>query len=136
MDIDRTVRLIFAGFSIFTIKNKETGNHFTFKVQKPRKSQGRVWHVSYMGPYQNWLYMFTIANGNLRWSSKSRVIDGHPAAVAFIWLMNKLNLRIQFNKMILEFSDNCCRCGRRLTDIDSIQRRIGPECNKYFNYEV
>ena len=136
MDIKQITKLIFAGNAIFTVKNTKTGNHFTFKVKKPNKGPACVWHVSVLGPYQNWLYMFTIRDNQCMFSSQySRTTEHDIRVQVFIWLMRTLNKQKLPDIIDLQFSDFCCRCGKRLTDINSIKRKLGPECVKYFETE-
>jgi len=136
MDIKRIVLLLFAGNSIFTIKNEKTKNHYTFRVKKPRSAAARVWNISVMGPYNNWLYMFTLRNGNYHFSDwYSRVKPEDIRVKAFIWFLNALNRERLPDKLSVQFSNHCCRCGRRLTDVESIKANVGPECRKYINTE-
>ena len=141
-----TSALIFAGKAVFTIKNKETGNHYTFKVQKPTSNlpahvKAGMWWVSCKSHNNQWIYMLTAKweNGRglfLRLTANSGITTmEHPAAKAFDWFIRKLNDRQLPDKLILEFSDRCCRCGRELTDVRSIQQHVGPECIKYIGME-
>ncbi|RLC33143.1 hypothetical protein DRH14_05390 [Candidatus Shapirobacteria bacterium] len=139
-----TSALIFAGKAVFTIKNRRTGNHFTFKVMKPNRKLPRkgIWWVLTKTHDNSWLYMFSIFDdpgekpyAKLTPASGIKDIDTHPAAIAIMWFLDKLNTNKIPDDLILKFSNRCCRCGRELTDVVSIQRHVGPECVKYIGTE-
>ena len=138
-----TTALIFAGKAVFTIKNPDNGHHYTFKIQKPTHKlpiRG-IWWVLTKDYNNRWMYMFSFRYRNdgkvyaeLTPNSGITTLD-HPAAKAVVWFITKLNECKVPGRLILEFSNYCCRCGRQLTDVKSIQRHVGPECIKYIGTE-
>lgn len=121
---------ILGGNADFTILNSDSGNEIHIKVVKRKKKDG-----SPAAGY--WLYYGKEYIGFI----KENLAVGHP--------IKKLNLKIwddarmKFNyfwKMVLagNIPDNmhllhngtCCRCGRKLTQVESITNGIGPECAK------
>jgi len=57
-----------------------------------------------------------------------------PSVKAFGWTFDQLVAgNIASDKVQIEHSGSCCRCGRELTHPDSIQNGVGPECIKHFS---
>lgn len=127
---------MFAGHAVFTLKSKSTGAHYTFRVMAPDEKQSTMRFVSLRtgADDAHWSYF-----GNIRLDGESaRYWHGHkakmskdaPGAVAFNWFLLHLLAGHEVTLSQMEFwhEGRCCRCGRELTNPESIARGIGPVC--------
>ncbi len=112
----------------FTVVSKKTGKDFTFKVANKSWNGKTYTHVSVETQYLEFKYLGTFFNGKI-FNKKQVVLS--PSAIAIAWLLCK----VQESKFsLLDESievlhlGNCIRCGRTLTDAQSIERGLGSEC--------
>lgn len=120
-----------AGNCTFTVKSKKTGNHFTFRVERPDEKAPHFVSVL-TGPENTSDYSFlgTIFDGaTYRHGKKSRITTDAASAKAFDWLWNRID-NVPTDLMEFLPSCSCCRCGRALTNPTSVEMAIGPECAK------
>ncbi len=115
----------------FTVVSKKTNKDYTFKVANKSWNGKTYTHVSVETEYLKFKYLGTFFNGKI--FHKKQVVSS-PSAVAIGWLLAK----VQEGKFdLLDESvevlhlGNCVRCGRKLTDAQSIERGLGSECAKY-----
>ena len=130
---------IFAGRSVFTLENKESGNYITFKISQIKK-QGKVVanqfgiNCKVLGDsdagYQFLGFLDIQKKTFKRWGSQS----GNPSYVGyktFAWILNNLGQLERFtdkDKLAIYHEGTCCKCGRPLTVPHSIDTGIGPDC--------
>lgn len=116
------LRFLFAGNATFTIKSKKTGKHYTYVLKQSKKHK----HI----------YFLTFGKQNAgRIFNKTKFVAGYgelgtieEAILPFEWWFNHLD-----SEHVEFFHEGKCgRCGRALTDPESIERGIGPECAKQF----
>ncbi len=114
----------------FTVVSKKTGKDFTFKVANKSWNGKTYTHVSVETQYLEFKYLGTFFNGKI-FNKKQVVLS--PSAIAIAWLLCK----VQESKFTLLDESvevlhlgNCIRCGRTLTDAQSIERGLGSECAK------
>ena len=135
--VDGMIGFIFAGKAIFTLRSVVSAKHYTYRIAK--KEGEMLWFVSVLsapGTERPFKYMCVIRqpdNGCFHWkiTSKSKFKDDSPAYVAFDWFLRKvldeneagINAQAEF-----WHEGKCGRCGRPLTDPESIARGIGPIC--------
>ena len=130
LKIESTIDFILAGKAVFTVKNKETNNRFTFKVRKSK--DGKVHFVSVLTGTDNessYSFIGTIFNNNLfRYSNKSHIKNTATSVKGFTYIFAKL-IDKSINP-VFEFyhEGKCGRCGRTLTVPESIESGYGPEC--------
>lgn len=122
------------GNSKFTLVSPKTGTRFTYKVKKPKTSNGNddFFFVNLLTGSNNetdYTYMGVIANNKVKLTAKSRVSVDAPSYKALEFTLRHL----VHNNLPVEFwhEGKCCRCGRTLTVPESIERGIGPECAKH-----
>jgi hypothetical protein len=87
--ISKIKEFITAGKAIFTLKNEETGNRFTFKVAKPKDSDRDMFFVSVLNGsdnYANYLYAGCIFGQKFTLTKKSKVSQAASSFKAFNWL--------------------------------------------------
>lgn len=132
-------RFLLAGHAKFTLVSKKTGERRTFRVEQ--KGAETFWFVSLLvGPdnandYEYLCCMFELSDGALR-LKQNKDRWGTEAFSAFLWLTGHINGigRVGYNEQWFfeqcEFwhAGECARCGRELTDPESIARGLGPIC--------
>lgn len=124
--IDRN--FILAGNAIFTIRNTETGNTFTFKVRQPDSDKPHFVSVL-TGPQNTSDYTFlgTIFNKKVyRHGKKSPISFDASSARTFNWFWQHIDDLPDCVEIYHE--GYCGRCGRLLTVPESIESGIGPVC--------
>jgi len=127
---------IFAGRSVFTLENTETGNYLTFKVKQVKKDKKVIdglfaIECKTLGDsdhgYKFLGFLNTTENKFRRrfWDHK---FIGYTT---FFWLLRNLEVLEKFtDKLAIYHEGRCCKCGMPLTVPESIDSGIGPECNK------
>lgn len=131
-------KFIHAGLAIFTILNEETGNRYTYKVEKSNKEPNKFFVSLLTGPdnLHDYTYIGMIAD-NKFFATKGTKIkkDSTPWLVAD-WLLNKaLNSGRIFPPIIHVYHiSRCGRCGRPLTTPKSVQTGYGSECASIMGY--
>lgn len=127
-------KFILAGNAIFTLKNTATGNRFTFKIRQPKASTPHF--VSVLTGSDNtsdYTFLGTVFNAydspKYYYGKRSTIGFDAQSAKTIAWFLGQL-----FNKKALPSSievwhaGKCGRCGRLLTDPQSIADGIGPIC--------
>ena len=127
--LQNPICFIKAGKAIFTVKNPQTGNHFTFRSKKLENQD--VWFISVLtGPNNNehYTYMGTLFGDTFRSTKNSKIGNDAPSFKAFSWIWAHLVRNTLPRPVELYHESRCGRCGRRLTTPDSIETGFGPEC--------
>lgn len=115
----------------FTIVSLITGKDYTFKVANKSWKGNTYTHVSVETGYLEFTYLGTFFNGKI--FHKKQVVNS-PSAVAIAWLISKVKegkFALLNEKVKVLHLGGCIRCGRTLTDAQSIERGLGSECAKY-----
>ena len=126
---------ILAGNATFTVRSTKTQNRFTYKVKAvPDKSD--FWFVALMSGPDNevsFQYLGTIRNRDFQLGRKSRINRTAPSFLAFDWFWkNVAHAKALPSSVEAWHEGKCGMCNRKLTVPESIERGIGPECNKRF----
>ena len=114
----------------FTVVSKKSGKDFTFKVANKSWNGKTYTHVSVEVNYLDWRYLGVFYNGNIY--HKKQLVDS-PSAIAIGWLLAKVKdakFDLLNESVEVMHLGSCIRCGRPLTDVNSIERGLGPECAK------
>lgn len=112
----------------FTVVSKKTGKEYTFKISQIVFKGFPYLHFRVESGYLNFSYLGYYRNGKV-WSKKGAV--NTPSAEAVGWLFRNLESK---NFSLLDASievyhlGSCLRCGRTLTDSESIRSGFGPVC--------
>jgi hypothetical protein len=117
------------GHAKVTIVSKRSGARYTYEIKRKELDDGRFLHfVSVLvGPDNSSDYEFlgTIFGGQqFRHGHKSKIAQNAPSASAFAWSWANLDS----DQIEVWHSGSCSRCGRELTDPQSIARGLGPVC--------
>ncbi len=126
---------LFAGRAKFTLVSTATGARYTYRVTKAANDDG-PWFVSVLSGPDNeadFSYMgciFPDKPGRVIHTRKSRVTADAPSAKALAWYLAQLEAANEDGLGKVEFwhSGTCGRCGRELTDPESIETGLGPVC--------
>lgn len=133
----KDLKLIFAGNAYFTIRNSETGNRFTYHVQKSKPNErfpNPIHFISVLtGPDNTASYSFLgQIYGERKYkhnSSRSHVTEDAQSVQVVKWLMRVIENGLKLPPQIeIWHEGRCCRCGRMLTVPESIELGLGPEC--------
>lgn len=120
---------ILAGNSTFTIQSKKSGSHFTYAVKRDKVDLRH--YVSVMITHNNYSFfkfIGTIFNERAYYhGKKSTVSKDAPSVIAFKWSWQHI-LSNDLNQMEIWHMGYCGRCGKKLTNPESIQNGIGPIC--------
>lgn len=128
-------RFALAGNATITIRSKESGNRFTYRIRAPRQSNGApIWFVGLLNGTDNennYVYMGQIyANHHYVHGRKSRISSSAPGSKAFqwFWYILQVNHTEKLQQIEVWHEGRCGRCGRKLTVPESIKDGFGPEC--------
>jgi hypothetical protein len=129
-------KFITAGHALFTVVSKKTGIRRTFKVRVLPAKPGRkdiLWGVSYLSGPENtsdYQYLGTLypRGDKLGFKVKESISPTSESAVAFGWLVKALNGESDLAQCEIWHAGKCGRCGRVLTDPESIATGLGPKC--------
>lgn len=112
----------------FTLVSKTTGKDFTFKIDR-KAFNGRMFtFVKVEKNYLEFYYLGSYYNGSL-WNKKTKVES--LSAKAISWVLSnveKQKFEMLDNNVEILHLGKCLRCGRTLTDQESIQIGLGPVC--------
>jgi hypothetical protein len=133
---------IMSGKAVFTIKSLKTGTRFTYKVNQcdDKKTLFFVSLLTGSDNYHNYSYLGTINTypasdpseitfSTFRHGAKSRITPNALGAKTFSWFYDKAAKNALRNEPLEVWHEGKCgRCGKRLTDPESIASGIGPVC--------
>lgn len=140
LEVENLRSFITAGNAVFTVVSKASGARRTFRVRALPAKPGRadtLWGVSFLNGPENtsdYKYLGTLfpARGGaaLGWKLKDGNDPASESAKAFGWLVRALNGAAGTNLGQAEVwhAGRCGRCGRLLTDPESIRTGLGPTC--------
>jgi hypothetical protein len=128
LTLEKSLEFILGGRAIFTALNTETGNRFTFKVNKGKKD---IYFVNVLtGPnIFEFIGTFT-SNTNFKVGQKSRISEQSTSYKVFYYILNHLRKGDLLPQVEIWHEGKCAKCGRSLTDPESIKTGWGPYCRK------
>lgn len=143
-------QFVLAGNAYFTVSNP-AGQHFTYRVSKPDDNPSSAildfYFVSVLtGPdnTKNYTYAgmldgrdnFWLPNKTFRATKNSKIKPEALSWKVFEWAMKLVYANQPFPPgYTLKHANRCGRCGRMLTDPESITDGIGPECRKHMGIQ-
>lgn len=151
MKLKLTHDFFFGGKAIFTVKNNTTGEHRTYqiKITKPNARFRRPTtlmlqmtgtdnekHYSYVGKIIRTYVSAAQAYdrkehkpGTLEKTDNSKFSEDSKQFKACKWILRHIWFNLDWpDTMEVNHAGRCGRCGRLLTNPESIERGIGPEC--------
>ena len=128
----------------FTLTNKDKGTHLTFRSRRPRgwtiNSPVLVDLMVGSDNEESFGFIGSVnSRGFFKVSPKSKVSDPRlkVASRTMVWLLTKLNNGVELPEALeIKGSTGCARCGRKLTNPDSIEDGLGPICRAKANKSV
>jgi len=150
---DKALQLMLAGKATFTIKNSDTGNRFTYKIERKRTKSiadqsnplNALRFIKVLTGSNNetdytYFAFIRILNaidfdGNqgfeYKFASKQHNINQAAQSVrAFEWTVKCLRANVLPSFIEIWHEGKCMKCGRKLTDPASIEAGVGPECQR------
>lgn len=127
-DCKQALKFIFAGKSVVTFINTQTGNRFTYKIKQAKDSN--LFFVSVLTNPDVYSYIGTCIEGNYKHGRKSQVSQAAQSVKVFNYMLNKLKNGNLPDFLEVWHEGFCGKCGKRLTVPSSILTGIGPDCIK------
>lgn len=127
-DCKQALKFIFAGKSVVTFLNTQTGNRFTYKIKQAKDSN--LFFVSVLTNPGVYSYIGTCIEGNYKHGRKSQVSQAAQSVKVFNYMLNKLKNGNLPDFLEVWHEGFCGKCGKRLTVPSSILTGIGPDCIK------
>lgn len=136
--LDDIRAFLLAGKANFTLKSLTSGKHYTYKVVRGRRGSDME-HAYFVrvltNPPDGYAYVGMLmhnANGTLiRPTKASTYKQDSPCVVAINYLLKLIDTNVWNPNLEFHHTGICARCGRKLTDPESIERGFGPECIKH-----
>ncbi len=118
---------VFAGNSLFTVANEESGNHVTFKVKKHKEKE--LWFVTTRDVH-SFEFIGTCFENKKYVHSKKSVLEFTDTKVkVFYWFLTKFFHNQEKYPMVKVYHHGRCgACNKKLTTPESIKSGIGPVC--------
>ena len=115
----------------FTIRSKKSGKDYTFKIsQVPFKDNNYI-HIKVETEYLNFKYMGWYRDGKI---INKKLEVNTPASQAVSWFLRQMfsNNFDNLNQSVDIFHlGKCLKCGKTLTDSNSIEVGFGPVCRNF-----
>lgn len=132
---------VLAGKAKFTLTSKYSGKHYTFEVNKANENPrwpGKTWFVNYMVAYDEFKYLGMLKGEAVALQLTQKSCAGAESPVFKIFTEFWRHARngaydwdesVRDKQMIrFQHIGRCCVCARPLTNPQSIDMGIGPEC--------
>lgn len=123
------IDLITAGNCTFTIKGRES--RFTYKFSKAENKDDFYFVSLLTGSNNNddFCYIGTFGKSfGYKHGVKSRINHEAVSIKALEYTLSFILTKIPHPQIQIWHEGKCCRCGRKLTDPDSISIGLGPYC--------
>lgn len=127
-DTKEALKFMFAGKSVVTFLNSQTGNRFTFKIKACKNSN--IFFVSVLTGPDTYSYIGTCIEGIYKHGKKSNISTDAQSVKVFEYMLNRLKIGNLQSFLEVWHEGHCGKCGRRLTVPSSILNGLGPECIK------
>lgn len=136
LDKDLCKEFALGGNATITLESENTGNHFTYKIQKSKdddflffvkllRGSDNNEDYSYIGCYYADSKYFHPCK---KWNEVDRS-SWPPSMRAIKYFFDRLDAIPP--KLHVYHEGRCAKCGRKLTTPESIKRGFGPECWRY-----
>ncbi len=121
-------QFLLSGKATATFVSLKTGTRFTYRIELAPESTGLYFVSVLSGPdnTRDYVYAGSIAGPQqiFRSTKGSKVSAQAPSYRAFLWAWEHLDSE----RLEVWHAGACGRCGRELTDPESISRGLGPVC--------
>lgn len=115
---------------MFTLKSSKTGKEFTYNIQrfKSKKYENYLTKVSIETGYMNFRVIGYYYNGLITIGGNQNASIG---AQAVQYVLRKVEQNLPITDVTVFHTGNCLKCGKILTDSQSIERGLGQKCASY-----
>lgn len=128
-----TLKFMFGGKSEFVIVTAD-GIKYTYKIKLSRNSKDNTQRYYFLSVAHNRVYeyigYFVVTKERLQYKFAKNYVEDEYTNDALNALMSFIRHRTVEQAAHMYHVGRCAKCGRTLTDIDSIERGFGPECYK------
>lgn len=111
-----------------TVQSNKTGVDYTFILSKKKFKSNSYLHVSVETNYLDFKYLGYYRNGRI-FRKDGEVVS--PSAIAIGWVLRNIESnntdKVRDGVQIMH-TGKCIKCGRTLTDAESIEIGLGPVC--------
>lgn len=114
----------------FVIKSLKTGKEYTYRIVRNEYNEKWYTHVSVETGYNNFTRLGTFFDKIV---NKGKEVES-PSAIAISFVLNKMKKEeFDYLDKNVEFLHTgvCLKCGKTLTDSDSIKNGFGPTCMRF-----
>lgn len=111
-----------------TVKSKVSGKDYTFKLARKFFKERDYLHIKVETQYLDFKYLGYYRDGKI--IKKGEVVDT-PSAIAIGWVLRNIDnnrLDVVQNGVEIMHDGKCIKCGKTLTDAESIEIGLGPIC--------
>jgi hypothetical protein len=133
--VNEAKKYFIGGNSTTTLKSLKTGNHFTYTIKASADKnvlfvcaltgQDNTYDYSYIGCL---FQQIDGSYGYLTHTKNSKVSKDAPSFKAFKWAWQNIRNGTDMPDLEIWHEGRCGRCGRKLTEPDSIASGFGPIC--------
>ncbi len=125
LTLEAAYTYMMAGNATIIFNNSKSGNQFAYHIKMAEG--GGTWFVSYLGTYLGFIRgdVFIKSNKHEYSAIELKAIESFNQ----VWL--RIVRKIPHEQLEIMHDGHCGKCGRPLTDAESIERGIGPECAKH-----
>lgn len=124
LENDKALEFLLGGNSWFSVKNITTGNHMSYKVVLSNKSQKPIYFVKAKNEFIGTLF----DKNKFVYSKKSDLSIDSPEVKGFAFVFYHLIKKTLPKNVEIWHNGKCGRCGKPLTDPESVARGIGKHC--------
>ena len=122
-----------AGNATLTVRSLKTGAHFTYNIRQAEKTEANpnpAWFVRVLGDGDRWVYlgMLREPTAPLLLTKASKANADSPSVRAFTFTWAHLQTGRLPEQLEVRHDGHCGRCSRTLTNPDSLDLGIGPDC--------
>ena len=112
------------------IQNIKTGNRYLYKIQRNKQNEEMYFVKSMTGVGDIYAGFIIYKEGKATYTkgTKGNLTEEDIRIKALLYVLEHHNNLPPF--VIVHHFGKCGRCGRKLTDLDSVRRGLGPECAK------
>jgi len=136
--VENLIKFLTAGNATFTIESEKTQKYYTYKITRKESNEYNkpgefIYFCSVMsGGADQYSYMavFDPETFGLRFTAKSKFNMESPAVKAILYFFNGLREGKIQEHLKVYHAGRCGKCGRELTDPESIELGLGPICRQ------
>lgn len=130
-------KFVLAGKACFTLTDSATGKHYTYRVNRitpeSKFKAEPMWFVNLGINYSESVYVGLLGGDRERpffkLTARSRFSSDTPTVKTFMNFWGQILRDEDLAGIRFQHAGRCCVCSRELTNPESIEAGIGPECS-------